>query len=205
MDFGYKPNDQFLVPLVQWTTSLLEQMDNRYQALCLLIRITNVGWWIWKASNEAIFELKDPDPRVVVHKVTRSCTAYQALLEASPIQEGIISLEKQRGLRQHLTNRSSHVMERTTPPPLWLLRGLVLEGISSSNRCLHSETMSICEMCLMAISMKSFEATVESDNREVVQLSVLESMPPWEIAAIPDDIRVLKRKMLLSFSFIPRA
>ncbi|CAK9155795.1 unnamed protein product [Ilex paraguariensis] len=41
-----------------------------------------------KARNEAIFEIKDPDPRAVVYKTNRSCTVIHVESESSLDQVG---------------------------------------------------------------------------------------------------------------------
>lgn len=67
------------------------------------------------------------------------------------------------------------------------------------------EALALREACLMAKSLNLHEAQIESDNIELIQLSVSESNPPWECACVIQDIRMIVKGFNLIVSWIHRA
>ena len=77
------------------------------------------------------------------------------------------------------------------------------------NRChaispLHAEIIAVHSACSLAFNRGWFNAIVESDSQVAISLSSLESPPPWNLAALVDDIRLWAKNMHISFSWVNR-
>lgn len=56
----------------------------------------------------------------------------------------------------------------------------------------------------MAKVLNLHSVHIESDNKDIISLSVSELDPPWECACIIQDIRVLVKDLNLFMSWVPR-
>ncbi|KAF7123675.1 hypothetical protein RHSIM_Rhsim12G0010300 [Rhododendron simsii] len=85
-------------------------------------------------------------------------------------------------------------------------RGHLIDGrrfkISATSAFL-AEASVIREACLFAKALNVNSVSVENDNVQLISLSVLELVPPWEVMAIISDIRMLAAELKLSFCWSP--
>ncbi|GJT46273.1 reverse transcriptase, partial [Tanacetum coccineum] len=63
------------------------------------------------------------------------------------------------------------------------------------NRChaispIHAEIIAVHSACYLAYNCGWLNAIVEFDSQVAISLSFLESLPPWSLAALVDDIRL---------------
>ncbi|GJV02745.1 reverse transcriptase [Tanacetum coccineum] len=69
---------------------------------------------------------------------------------------------------------------------------------------LHAEVLAIHSVCHLASCRGWYHAIVKSDSQLAISLSYTETVPPWSIAALVDDIRLWSKNMDLSFSWTSR-
>nr|GEV17724.1 ubiquitin carboxyl-terminal hydrolase 9-like [Tanacetum cinerariifolium] len=69
---------------------------------------------------------------------------------------------------------------------------------------LNAEIIAVHYACSLASDRGWFNVTVESDSHLAISLACSEATPPWNLAALVDDIRLWANNMELSFSWVNR-
>ncbi|GKB46336.1 reverse transcriptase [Tanacetum coccineum] len=74
----------------------------------------------------------------------------------------------------------------------------------SKGRYTVKSVLAIHSVCHLASCRGWYHAIVKSDSQLAIYLSYTETVPPWSIAALVDDIRLWSKNMDLSFSWTSR-
>lgn len=85
--------------------------------------------------------------------------------------------------------------------------GTIIDGhgfLVNASSPLHAEVLAIREACTLAYQRQFHSALIESDSRIAVMLASLDETPPWQVAAVIEDVRFLAAMLSLKFHFIPR-
>ncbi|KAF7139221.1 hypothetical protein RHSIM_Rhsim07G0138700 [Rhododendron simsii] len=83
-----------------------------------------------------------------------------------------------------------------------LIDGHVISAKVTSS--LQGELLAIRLACAMANSLGLLEVEIESDNQMAIKLSASELVPPWEVGAVVQDIRLLSQSGGFSFKWVKR-
>ncbi|KAL7257686.1 hypothetical protein ACSBR1_003912 [Camellia fascicularis] len=81
-------------------------------------------------------------------------------------------------------------------------QGKILDGLTqkvSIVSVLQGEALACHLACQLASSLNLSRVEIAGDNKLVIHLSVLESVPPWEYAAMVADIKLMALQFVLSF------
>jgi hypothetical protein len=69
---------------------------------------------------------------------------------------------------------------------------------------LHAEVIAVHYACYLAYNQGWCGAIVESDSQMAISLSSSETVPPWSLSALIDDIRTWSKNLQLTFSWVNR-
>ncbi|GMP60690.1 hypothetical protein CsSME_00023446 [Camellia sinensis var. sinensis] len=78
------------------------------------------------------------------------------------------------------------------------------QSIHCSSSASQVEAHTVCLACLMVRAHHAMPVETESDNRPIIQLSVAETVPLWELSALILDIRWLASQHQMAFSWTSR-
>ncbi|XP_028061591.1 uncharacterized protein LOC114265052 [Camellia sinensis] len=85
---------------------------------------------------------------------------------------------------------------------LWDSQGKILDGLTRSiliSSVLQGEAMACRLACQLASSRNPSNLEISGHNKPVISLCVSESIPPWECAAVIDDVQILAQRGDFSF------
>lgn len=85
--------------------------------------------------------------------------------------------------------------------------GTIIDGhgcLVKASSPLHAEVLAIREGCSLAYQRNFHSAYIESDSLVAISLASSDTTPPWHVAAVVEDIRIIASRLNLKFYFIPR-
>ncbi|KAL7189457.1 hypothetical protein ACSBR1_039160 [Camellia fascicularis] len=122
-----------------------------------------IGWFIWKARNDHVFNHSPIDPRDILQKITDAWLELQNQATAKASIPAILRDSEGR-----------------------LLDGQVSSLLSSSTQQVEAQAVRLA--CFLAKNHNLPSVEIESDNQTIVKLCVSETVPPWESMAVVFDI-----------------
>ncbi|XP_028110664.1 uncharacterized protein LOC114309167 [Camellia sinensis] len=218
-DLGYLLRFISSSPATQWTQAVLKSCPNDRHRRERLGEAATIGWCLWKAHNEWVFNQFEVNPMQVIRQASflrREGCSVVALADSSPVS----------------VNSAVQICNRWTPPPHGMFKvncdtsfaskgkktslavilqdwkGHLIDGVVSivhTSSVTQGEARAIWLACmfLQALGLSNFQ--VESDCKSVIDLCVSELVPPWECLAYLSDIRSTGQASSFSFSWVPRA
>lgn len=176
------------------------------------------GWSIWKARNEFIFQGTPIGIKNIALKMEQAWEEIQSIMlkPNAAHSRGTFSLSSNAGKwtppgtdqvkincdaswKKDFEGGFGAVIIRNHKGDL--IDGKKFKVVASS--ALMCEAMALREACMMAKTMNLHSVQIESDNKELISLSVSELDHPWECACIIHAIRALVKDLNLIVSWIP--
>lgn len=211
--FGSKLNlriDKGMVTnVVAWTANWFAA-EHEGRAECkVLNQVFLIGWYIWKARNDFIFNHIPVHPSETLSKIARAWFEGQEQGTTDLISNtvsprpacyrdhrwhppwvGAVKFNCDASFRANGEKASAAVLLRNSD-------GHLLDGLASvfySSSSFAAEAQAVRLAAQMATASHLDSAIIESDNQKVIKLAVSEQVPPWETLAIFLDIRHLARQ-----------
>lgn len=188
-----------------------------------LSRAAMLGWCIWKARNEFIFQSLPVVAKNIALRMEQAWEEFNSLMinptaNASgnaipsgsetkrwkPPEKGKFKFNCDASWNKTTGEGFGAVVLRNHTGDLVDGKKFKVTGTSGTS-ALACEAMALREACFMAAALKLQDVQIESDNKELISLSVSELDPPWDCACIIQDIRKIVKDFHVSVSWIPRS
>ncbi|GKD17719.1 reverse transcriptase, partial [Tanacetum coccineum] len=191
--------------------------DNLFspEAVRVLATVATTCWSIWKARNSFIYDNVALSPTNTLASIYAQLAEFDRLVTCKVTQ--LTSL-------QTSPSQTSHPSPQWIPPHESLVKincdaaykeaiaaFVVRDSVGSllyvqGNSCfatspLHAEVIAIHSACRLAYNHGWVGAIVESDCQIAISLSSTETIPPWSLGSLIEDIRTWSKNLHLTFSW----
>ncbi|XP_028108408.1 uncharacterized protein LOC114307215 [Camellia sinensis] len=194
--------DQGLVSNVaQWTTNWVRTEAFADSGRAFLSEVAMIGWFIWNARNDYVFNHSPVDPRDTLRKIANAWVEQQNQLS---VDDGLTTAPatlSEEG--KCTTNATAAIATILRDSEGRLLDGQVSSFLSSSAQ--QAEALAVRLACFLAQNHNLPYVEIENDNQTIIKLCVSETVPPWESMVVVSDIRWLARSTNWVFSWIWRS
>lgn len=197
----------------------MENLGSKIKINEFVSKVAMTSWSIWKARNEFVFQ---QTPVVVKNIAIRMEQAWEELCTVStkapadcpapqPVSSSVIAKWRapdqgrfkfncDASWKKEFGGGFGAIILRNHKGDLLNEKKFKVIG----NSALICEAMALREACFMAKALNLRSVEIESDNKDLIALSVSELVPPWDYACLIHDIRVLVSDLNLSLLWIPR-
>ena len=179
MNIGYRVNKSKFFSVQQWTSTLLEKVKPHSCSIELLGKIATVVRSVWKARNNVMLNLKEPNPLATVCQVEASWNEMYSSLSKEQILRAAIALPQNPGM-WFPTNQTKLNINcdgayniNTKQAAVGILvrnhQGKMVEGRAKTTPLVsnkYSEAKVVSEACVMTNVLKMDGVTIEFDSLE---------------------------------------
>lgn len=206
LNFRLEPGS--ITNVAQWTASWGENgvfADSRKETLS---QIALIGWYIWKARNDFIFNSVPVNPSDTLQRIHHGWNEYflqgreetiVALADNStdvdtasgwtPPRVGTVKVNCDASFHRSSPKAAAAAIMRDSKGQF--INGIVTSFFAAS--ALQAEAVAVRLACRLVQMYGLSMADIENDNQDLIHLCVSETVPPWEIMAVVADIRSLAR------------
>lgn len=217
LNFRMEPDS--ITNVAQWTASWGENRVFTDSGKETLSKIALIGWYIWKARNDFIFNSVPINPSGTLEKIHHGWNEYLiqggeetivALADNSmefasksgwiPPRVGTFKVNCDASFHRSLSKSSAAAIMRDSEGHF--IDGVVTSFFSAS--ALQAKASAVRLAYCLAQMYGLSTADIENDNQELVHLCASETVPLWEIMAIVADIRSFAKDRAWKFMWTRR-